>query len=393
MPSSSIYDYIFLGAGAAGLSLLTRMLDAGLLHDKKVLLIDKDSKTKNDRTWCFWEEGEGYFEAIVHHCWEKLAFQSPNLVKDLDMQRYKYKMIRGIDFYQHCLQRLKAAGTVEILQDKVQGTSMAEGRLQHIQLETRAINVQGAVVFSSLYPANKTDGPHLHLLQHFKGWIIKTSNAVFNPAKAVLMDFRIPQQHGTSFVYVLPLSEDRALIEYTEFTGSLLRDEEYEAALQGYVKNFMGINNYSIEEKEFGVIPMTNQPLPFYKDGIYYIGSAGGQTKASTGYTFQFIQKQCAQIVSLLQKNEDLQQAGKRIKRFDFYDSVLLQLLISRRLEGRDIFTRLFERNSAASIFRFLDNETSFGEELRIISSLQIRPFLQSALQTLRPGRSDAWHF
>ncbi|HEU4607224.1 MAG TPA: hypothetical protein VFS31_03885, partial [Chitinophagaceae bacterium] len=56
-------------------------------------------------------------------------------------------------------------------------------------------------------------------------------------------------------------------------------------------------------------------------------------------------------------------------------------------LEGRDIFTRLFERNSAASIFRFLDNETSFGEELRIISSLQIRPFLWSALQMLRPGR------
>lgn len=387
MPSSPNYDYIFLGAGAAGLSLLTRMLDAGLLNNKKVLLIDKDSKTRNDRTWCFWEEGEGYFESIVHHRWEKLAFQSPHLVKDLDMQRYEYKMIRGIDFYQHCLQRLHASGTVEILQDKVQGTHSADGRLQHIQLEKDVINAEGAIVFSSLYPANKMKGPQLHLLQHFKGWIIRTPKAVFNPSRAVLMDFRISQDHGTSFVYVLPLSADRALIEYTEFTGNVLKDEEYEVALQDYITNFMGINNYSIEEKEFGVIPMTNQQLPFFKDGIYYIGSAGGQTKASTGYTFQFIQKQCAQIVSLLQKNEDLQQAGNRIKRFDFYDTVLLQLLISRRLEGRDIFTRLFERNSAASIFRFLDNETSFGEELRIISSLQIRPFLWSALQMLRPGR------
>ena len=56
--------------------------------------------------------------------------------------------------------------------------------------------------------------------------------------------------------------------------------------------DFLGLDNYTIVEEEFGVIPMTNTNFPFFKDGMYYIGTAGGQTKASTGYTFRFIQKQ-----------------------------------------------------------------------------------------------------
>ena len=53
-------------------------------------------------------------------------------------------------------------------------------------------------------------------------------------------------------------------------------------------------------EEEFGIIPMTNADFPFFKNGMYYIGTAGGQTKASTGYTFRFIQKQADAIVEQL---------------------------------------------------------------------------------------------
>ena len=42
-----------------------RMIKSGKFSDKKILLIDKEPKTKNDRTWCFWEKGNGFFENIV----------------------------------------------------------------------------------------------------------------------------------------------------------------------------------------------------------------------------------------------------------------------------------------------------------------------------------------
>ena len=126
---------------------------------------------------------------------------------------------------------------------------------------------------------------------------------------------------------------------------------------------------------------MTDAKFRFFENGMYNIGTAGGQTKASTGYTFQFIQKQSDMIMACLRNGKSLSTLPPSSRRFEFYDRVLLQLLVTKQLEGRDIFSRLFERNKAARIFKFLDNETSLAEELPLISSLQILPFLKAALQ------------
>ena len=57
--SSTQYDYIIAGAGCAGLSLAVHMIHSGKFSDKKILIVDKDDKQKNDRTWCFWEKEPG----------------------------------------------------------------------------------------------------------------------------------------------------------------------------------------------------------------------------------------------------------------------------------------------------------------------------------------------
>ena len=88
-------------------------------------------------------------------------------------------------------------------------------------------------------------------------------------------------------MYVLPTSTTEALLEYTLFSKNLLSKEEYEAEIQKYIEN-LGITEYEIIEKEEGNIPMTC--YPFWKHNtknIVNIGSAGGWTKASTGYTFK----------------------------------------------------------------------------------------------------------
>ena len=76
MLKSGKYDFIFLGAGCASLSLLLRLLKKGILRGKKVLLLDKEPKTKNDRTWCFWEKEPGFFEDIVYKQWDKISILS-----------------------------------------------------------------------------------------------------------------------------------------------------------------------------------------------------------------------------------------------------------------------------------------------------------------------------
>ena len=49
------YDYIIIGAGASGLLLADAMGQDSFFATKNILLLDKDSKKINDRTWCYWE--------------------------------------------------------------------------------------------------------------------------------------------------------------------------------------------------------------------------------------------------------------------------------------------------------------------------------------------------
>ena len=146
------------------------------------------------------------------------------------------------------------------------------------------------------------------------------------------MDFRISQQHGTAFCYVLPYSERQALVEYTLFTPSLLHQEQYDQGLKVYVEEILKVKNYRVSDTEFGIIPMTNHHFPTHQKKIINIGTAGGQTKGSSGYTFYFIQKHSKKIV------ETLMQTGSPIipkpsPRFHFYDSVLLHIL-QHRMHG-----------------------------------------------------------
>ena len=76
-------------------------LAAAGLSDKRILLLDRARKTANDRTWCFWEHHDNSFEALIHRRWERLAFHGPGLSTVLDPAPYVYKMLRGVDFYQH----------------------------------------------------------------------------------------------------------------------------------------------------------------------------------------------------------------------------------------------------------------------------------------------------
>jgi len=379
---SSKYDFIFLGAGCATLSIVMRMIKSGKFSDKKILLIDKEKKTKNDRTWCFWENQNGFFEAIVHKKWDTISFLSDSFSSDMNIAPYKYKMIRGFDFYQYCFREIEQQKNIDILYGEITQTHVhQEGITVHIN--GKMLNPDYATIFNSILP--KESGAHgiINILQHFKGWMIETSQAAFDPTKASFMDFRVGQKDDTTFAYLLPLSTTKALVEYTLFSKEILEDAVYETELKNYIENILQLKKYEVIEKEFGVIPMTTRKFPFYENDRYNIGSAGGQTKASSGYTFQFIQKQSQIIVDSLIKGSSLKQIPSTPKRFRFYDNTLLYILYHRKLQGKDIFTRMFAKNDPIQVLKFLDNESTLPEELKIISTLPTFPFLKAALKQI----------
>ena len=377
------YDYIIAGAGAAGLSLVTRMITRPYFRNKRILLIDKEEKNRNDRTWCFWEKEDSFFQSIVFHQWEQLWFHGHGYDALNHIGPYRYKLIRGIDFYRHCFELIRAATNV----------SVRYGTIDHIVstdagtwIETGGEQITADYIFSSIIPERfRHKENEFHLLQHFKGWFIESDKPVFDPAAATLMDFRVPQNKGTTFVYVMPFSANNALVEFTLFSDALLPAEEYDLELRAFIRTQLKITGYTVKETEFGVIPMTNRHFPSRLNNIIYLGTAGGQTKPSSGYTFRFIQKHSARLVEAIENTgKPLLAALPGERRFRLYDSTLLNILANKKMDGATIFTDLFRKNKMTDVLQFLDNETSLSQELRLVTVLPKKLFMRAAIQQLR---------
>ncbi len=382
------YDYIMAGGGMAGLSLAYHLTKSSL-REKKVLIVDRAPKNENDRTWCFWTRHPTRFDHIAHRQWNALQFYGPGFSKTFQLTPYRYQMIRGIDFYRETQALLRANPHVEFRYGDV--TAIKGGE------EQASVTVDGETyhanwVFDSLYlPGTfeiQTEAYHM-LWQHFKGWIVKTEQAVFSPDAATLFDFRTPQKGAMRFMYILPLSPNQALVEYTLFSPTLLPDKAYDKALQTYLDDICHCPVYQILEIESGKIPMTDQPFPrFPEPHIMTIGTKGGQVKAATGYAFLRVQKDCRAILESLAAYGHPKTIKHNPYRFNVFDSLMLEVMEKHGGRMAEIFTALFKKNPIQRVFRFLDEEISIAENLAVLASVPPWPFVQALLKTgLKPGR------
>jgi len=393
------YHYIFTGSGLSALMTVYEMLLSGKFDDKSILLIDENAKKVNDRTWCFWDEEDtppkGHpskrgelFGEIVSKKWNQAIFANEKFNRVLELTPYQYKKINGLDFYNLIFEEIAKHSNIQIVKDTVIDI---EDYIDVVEVLTSNGNQYlCSKVFNSIYIPNvicnskiiesQTKFPLIH--QHFIGWFIKSKEAVFTPNCATFMDFSVEQKGNTRFMYVLPTSENEALLEYTLFSKNLLSKEEYEAEIQKYIEN-LGITEYEIIEKEQGNIPMTC--YPFWKHNtknIVNIGSAGGWTKASTGYTFKNASKKSKALVQFLKSESDFTKFHKRDK-FWFYDLLLLDILGSKNELGSKIFSSMFKEGNLTVIFKFLDEETSFSEDLRVIWRCPKMVFVKALIKRL----------
>lgn len=386
--SSSAFDLVFAGAGCAGLSLLWHLGHVGWAEwpNQRILLIDPAAKTQNDRTWCFWEAGAGPFEAIVHRQWSQLDFYGAHDTQPqaLDIAPYAYKMIRALDFYRHIGAWLATQPNVTLVQDEV--LAITENTDASVVV-TRGGEYAGKLIFNSIphlfEPLAKPQ--HIRLLQHFCGWFIRSQQPIFDPARATLMDFRVPQSTDTRFVYTMPFDAQRALVEFTVFSRALLPRADYDAALKAYLHTHLGLADgaYAIEDTEFGVIPMTDAPFARQpRPRVVNIGSAGGRTKASTGYTFQRIQRDSQHIAAQFANPtaQSLAQSLREPMRARAMDGILLNVLDNQRYPGHRVFSDLFQRNPASLIFKFLDEQSNLSDDLRIMTTVNLPAFIKGAL-------------
>ena len=414
------YDFIFAGGGLAGLSLAYHLTHSSL-RDRSILIVDRDSKTRNDRTWCFWTTEPTPFDAIVQREWSQIHFVGDGFEKQIALGDYRYKMIRGLDFYQHVRQELSARANIKFLQGRVeQIEDTAEGARVTVNGETYAatwvfdsrFDIKSfsakSLTAASLCRTGRHDGTSLarclhrimdvpsdaavnicettlktfdpdptrchFLTQHFKGWEIETSDDAFNPAVATLLDFRTPQNNAVRFFYVLPFSPRRALIEYVTTSP-----DDYDAALTTYIADVLKIQTYRILGTEGGVNPMGDYAFPRRAGAhIMNIGTRGGRIKPSTGYAFLRIQQDSAAIAQSLLTRGHPFNVSPDSRRYQLYDTLMLQVMQAHADQIKPIFSALFKNNPITRVLRFLDEEGSLAENALLIASLPPKLFLQA---------------
>ena len=376
------YDYIIAGAGAVGLMLAYRMTMDSFFNKKKILLLDKSTKSLNDKTWCYWEafdqERDKSWDPVVFKTWNSIFFGSPYFSKRLNIKPYQYKLIKSIDFYNYIRNRIEKAENFDFESETVQSIN---DKGEHVELNTDFNEYQASKVFCSIMLSDqyKKQRKFPVLNQHFVGWFIESKTAVFDDSYVTFMDFNLLQRGNTRFMYVIPLSRHKALVEYTLFSEGLLEKNEYEQAIKAYLKE-KNISNYIITAKESGVIPMTSYQFRQQNTkNVLYLGTAGGWTKPSTGYTFHTASKKTKKLITFLKTKVNLQQFDKRTK-FWYYDLIFLDRLYQENELGAYLFSRLFKKIPVTLLLKFLDEETSFVEDLRILSTMPKIKFTKAVI-------------
>ncbi|GAB1857676.1 lycopene cyclase family protein [Flavobacteriaceae bacterium MHTCC 0001] len=380
MKANTHFDYIIIGNGLAGLQLALKIASDDFFSEQQIALIDPSDKTKNDKIWSFWETEPSQWDNLPHKTWKNTRIVTSRKTIDLSLFPYSYKSIRAIDFYNYAKTELKQHGNIHFIIDEVVSTFESDT----VQIVAKQGIYTAKHVFDSRLPDTfQQPNNSISLHQHFKGIVIKTETDVFDEHTFTMMDYRLKDGEQTTFTYVLPFSKTEALVEFTYFTEALVPETRYNEFIKTYIKDYLNIENYSIEASEMGNIPMTTFPFDNYNTAkITKIGTGGGWVKPSTGYSFKHTEKKVAKIVSNIKAGKPPSQNLFK-KKYKFYDKVFLKVLKDNNHKGEEIFRQFYGKNSTTTMFKFLDEESHFFEELGIMWSLISWRFVKAFFKTL----------
>lgn len=372
------HDIILIGAGCSSMQWLDVYHHKNPDSQHRVLMIDKDANPP-ERTWCFWSDREHYYDSLVSHRWSRVKFASPQGEVIQDISDFTYQYISGREFFKSAYRRVHADGRIDRVTAEVLNTLEAGGLTQ---VETDQGIFAAPEVYSSVPDANKVSNYKKQqggtgMWQHFRGWFIDTGEDIFDPETITLMDFRTEQKNGAVFFYVLPFSSRRALVECTVFGPEIWDDEKYDEKLREYTERYIAAE-VNITSSEKGQIPMSMTDFDGLRyDGTRSIGTAAGIVKPSTGYMFLRSLRAVERMVGGKARPETP-------PRFAFYDRLLLGIIRDEPQQISRIMHSLFSRNDFTHVFRFLDEQTSLQEDVKMLSTLPYTPFIkQLTKQTL----------
>jgi lycopene beta-cyclase len=370
-------DLALVGGGGAA-SLVLAALDRYGVRDRRIAVVDPVRRRGQDRTWAFWGTPGGDLDPLLAAAWDRVEVVGRDRRRVLDLTPLRYAMLRSAPVYERAARAEQRLGVTRVVSPV--GRLDDDGDRVLVRAEDGRPLLRAAWVLDSR-PRPPDRPGRTNWLQHFRGWWVEADRPTFAADRAVLMDFRTRQPaRGLSFGYVLPTGDRHALVEYTEFSPHVLTDAGYDTALRAYA-DLLGLDaaRVTVREVENGVIPMTDgffDPRPSPR--VVRLGTAGGATRPSTGFTFTAMRRQADQVAAALAAGREPVPRPAYSRRHLWMDAVALRAWDRGLVDGPEFFGRLFDRNPAQRVLRFLDGTTSPGEDLAVMRSTPLLPMLRA---------------
>jgi lycopene beta-cyclase len=382
-PAYREYDFILAGGGMAGLS-FAYYLSQSSLSNQRILIVDRG--IRREQTFCYWSDEASEFDILAEKSWDSLYFHSarPSSLQ-LSIAPYSYRKINAADWFSHIESELSKHPSIHYLKAEIQSIGFQGEGSTLLTSEGSFYATKKIIDSFSTFPCELQNPKHLK--QHFLGWEVECNFNNFQTDSAHLFDFRVAFGNECEFMYVLPTTPRKALFEYTFFSGTLREPEFYRDKIKSYLFAYYGLteDDYLIKEEESGIIPMRNNPN--LSENLYQkhlkIGTSGGFVKSTTGYSFYRTQKFCRDLVATLEKGPSAQLVIPFKPWKIWLDEVFLQVLIDQKIAGSKVFESLFYNNKPALLLKFLQEETSWKEDLRLMWSVPTFPFVRAALKTI----------
>ncbi len=349
------YDYVIIGGGCAGLSLAYELNTHNKLQNRTLAIIEPRKNYSRDKTWSFWRVFEHNFEDCIKKSWKNFSINFENGTRYLDCKKFPYQTIDSGLFYKKIINNLKTNRNISFFKN------------------LNDIEISKSFIFNSIPSLNINEKS---LWQHFCGYEIETTENIFDDNIVNLMDFDCEQKNNIHFFYTLPFDKNRALIETTWLSNmNNPKIMNYNDQIRKYIEKKLRIKNYEILYKEQGAIPLF-KPINIKKNNQINIGTAGGMTRLSTGYTFLNIQEHSRYI------RENIENISKLSifeidKKYHFLDKIFLKVIKSYPDKLPNIFSDMFKANSI-NIIKFLSNKSNIFEDLSIIIKMPKNIFIRS---------------
>ena len=376
-------DILILGGGCAGLSLALRLAADGENCPSTVIL-ESRSLYSNDRTWCFWDDGSAHLRELVQHRWPMVTLVHGTRRINVDCHTIPYAMIPAENFYAHASATLAETARVTLaMNEPVIGEPRKEGGLWRV--ETRC-GSRWAKWLIDTRPQRMPERGAAVLWQSFYGHEIECDADRFDPGVARLMDFSPSKDGRITFLYLLPVSPRRALVEVTVLAPDPLGAEDLAEELAALIRRQAGGSSHAVLRSEHGVLPMGQAAFDRGADFSHVrVGVAAGGARAASGFAFQRIQRWANACAAKLSAGQPPLSHPSDPWITRAMDALFLRVLRTHPERAPELFLSLFAMQDPRRIIRFMSDHAAMADYAAIVLALPPWLFLREIPQALWP--------